>query len=73
EGVSGADLAGQLLERQPDLKVVFTSGYTPNDVSEEFLRKHRARFLPKPYSHSDLARIVRDCLDCATAPAESNR
>jgi CheY-like chemotaxis protein len=63
EGVSGVDLAGQLLAGQPGLKIIFTSGYTANEVSPEVLAKTNARFLQKPYTHNDLAKTVRDCLD----------
>jgi CheY-like chemotaxis protein len=63
EGVSGVDLAEQLLVGQPNLKVIFTSGYTADQVSSEVLAKTQAHFLQKPYSHSGLAKAVRDCLD----------
>jgi signal transduction histidine kinase/ActR/RegA family two-component response regulator/HAMP domain-containing protein len=63
DGVSGADLAEQLLVQKPGLKIIFTSGYTDNEVSPEVLAKTCAQFLQKPYSHSDLARIIRACLD----------
>ncbi|HEY4953142.1 MAG TPA: ATP-binding protein [Verrucomicrobiae bacterium] len=63
EGVSGVNLAEKLLAGQPDLKIIFTSGYTANEISPDVLAKTRAHFLQKPYSHADLARIVRDSLD----------
>ncbi len=62
-GVSGVDLAEQLLRNQPGLKVVFTSGYTANEISPEVLARTGARFLQKPYSHADLAKTIRECLD----------
>ena len=64
-GVSGAELAEQLLLQKPGLKIIFTSGYTANEVSPEVLAKTRAQFLQKPYSHAALAKIIRDCLDQA--------
>jgi CheY-like chemotaxis protein len=69
EGVSGFELAEQLLVQKPGLKIILTSGYTANEVNPEMLAKVRAQFLQKPYSHSDLARIVRDCLDKKEATA----
>ncbi len=62
-GVSGVDLAEKLLSRQPKLKVLFASGYTVDEVSEQFLQKNNARFLQKPYTSASLARGVRECLD----------
>ena len=63
EGISGAELAQRLLAGQPHLKVIFTSGYTANEVNPEILAKTRARFLQKPYTYDMLARIVRETLD----------
>jgi signal transduction histidine kinase/HAMP domain-containing protein/ActR/RegA family two-component response regulator len=63
EGVSGVELAGALLARQPNLKVIFSSGYTVDEMSEAFLTKHNARFLQKPYTRTTLARAVRRALD----------
>jgi hypothetical protein len=34
-----------------------------HEVSPEVLARTRARFLQKPYTHADLAKAVRDCLD----------
>jgi DNA-binding LytR/AlgR family response regulator len=48
---------------QPALKIVFTSGYTANEISSEVLARTHARFLQKPYAHEELAKMVRDCLD----------
>ncbi len=63
DGVSGVDLAGQLLAGRPGLKIVFTSGYTANEVNQEMLTRTGASFLSKPYTHTELAKTVRDCLD----------
>jgi signal transduction histidine kinase/CheY-like chemotaxis protein len=63
EGVSGVELAEQLVIGKPRLKVVFMSGYTAEEVNAGLLKRNRASFIQKPYGHADLARIVRDCLD----------
>jgi signal transduction histidine kinase/ActR/RegA family two-component response regulator len=63
EGLSGMELARQLLATQPRLKVVFTSGYTANEVNQEMLAQTRASFLSKPYTHTELEKAVRDSLD----------
>jgi nitrogen-specific signal transduction histidine kinase/CheY-like chemotaxis protein len=63
DGISGADLVERLLASQPRLKVVFTSGYTGNEVNQKMLARTRASFLAKPYTHAELAKTVRDCLD----------
>jgi CheY-like chemotaxis protein len=63
EGISGAELARQLLVNHPRLKIIFTSGYTANEVNTELLVKMNARYLQKPYTHADLAKTVRESLD----------
>ncbi len=63
EGISGMELAEQMIAEQPALHVIFTSGYSDDIVSPEMLARNRARFLPKPYSYADLTRIVRESLN----------
>ena len=67
EGISGVDLAEWLLADRPDLKIIFTSGYSSTEIGEELLMRARARFLQKPYSHITLAKAVRECLDADAA------
>lgn len=68
EGVSGVELAESIRESQPDLKVVFTSGYTMDDVNTEYLERTHAHFLQKPYTRTTLARAVRIALDRVQPP-----
>ena len=68
EGMSGMELADHMLAQQPDLRIIFTSGYSDDVVSPEILERTNGRFLAKPYAYSDLTRIVRECLD--EKPAE---
>ena len=63
EGVSGMELAEHMLQDRPWLKIIFTSGYSDDVVSPEFLERTRSRFLAKPYAYSDLTQLVRECLD----------
>jgi CheY-like chemotaxis protein len=68
EGVSGIQLAEQLVAENSRLKVIFMSGYTSDDVNPELLRRNHASFIQKPYGHAELAKVVRDCLDQPIAP-----
>ena len=63
EGVSGMDLAQRLSALKPQIKIIFASGYSMDDIDTAFVRKGRAVFLQKPYTHVTLAKAVRDCLD----------
>lgn len=63
EGVSGMDLAQQLVVAKPEIKIIFASGYSMDDLDTAFIRNGQAGFLQKPYTHVTLAKAVRDCLD----------
>ena len=60
--VTGTELATQLRKRKPELKVIFTSGYSPEVVGRDF-KQGDAAFLSKPYLPPQLAQMVRQCLD----------
>jgi PAS domain S-box-containing protein len=62
EGMTGRDLALQLKKRKPDLKVIYSSGYSPDSNGRDF-GHHDTVFLAKPYLPPQLARAVRQSLD----------
>jgi two-component system, cell cycle sensor histidine kinase and response regulator CckA len=63
EGLSGRQLAETLLAEKPNLKVLYTSGYSVDVVGSGFVYTEGVNFLQKPYQPEALAQIVRDCLD----------
>jgi len=63
EGMTGWELAEHIRSESPDVKVLFTSGYSPEIFGGEVQLDERANFLPKPYHPRILARSVRSCLD----------
>ena len=64
-GVDGNDLAGEMQRQKPELKVVFTSGYSLELGGEEADLEDGLNFLQKPFQPLTLARTVRRCLDHA--------
>ena len=58
-GISGFDLAEELLRSAPDLPVIYTSGYSVEINSNGVNLTEGFDFLPKPYRPDALARIVR--------------
>jgi len=63
DGMTGYDLAKQLRGERPQLKVIYTSGYSADVVAKDPAFIRDGNFLQKPYHPHQLARIVRDCLD----------
>jgi PAS domain S-box-containing protein len=59
---SGRDLLDHLRPLRPDIKVLFTSGYTEESLHRRSLESD-APFLQKPFTEEALARKVRDVLD----------
>jgi CheY-like chemotaxis protein len=63
EGITGLELADRLRTDVPQLKVVYTSGYSPELFGGQVNLQNRSNFLPKPFHPQVLARTVRRCLD----------
>jgi len=62
KGISGRDLAERLTEERPDLKVIFTSGYSPDLFDSSLVLEEGVNYLPKPYNAAMLAEILRGAL-----------
>ncbi|QAU36655.1 PAS domain S-box protein [Bradyrhizobium guangdongense] len=60
--MNGRQLADEVLKTRPDLRVVYTSGYTENAIIHHGRLDSGVLLLPKPYRKSDLARIIRKAL-----------
>jgi CheY-like chemotaxis protein len=61
-GMSGYDLARQARAFQPDLKVIYTSGYTASVLAEQDGADRDDMLLPKPYTKSELAAAIEHVL-----------
>ena len=62
-GLSGRDVAAQIRQRQPDMKVLFMSGYTKNAIIHHGQLDSDALLLKKPFTKIDLAKKLRSVLD----------
>jgi CheY-like chemotaxis protein len=63
--MSGRELAETLLDQRPDLKVLYISGYTDDEVLQRGVRGREVELLRKPFATEDLVRRVRTILDGA--------
>lgn len=62
-GISGRELAKRLTTEKPGLKVIYTSGYSPDLAGKGMLLQEGINFLQKPWDMHSLIRVVRECLD----------
>ena len=70
-GISGRALADQLAKLRPQLRVVYTSGYTGQTVGAHGVLAEGSHFVPKPFTREALARKVREALDDKMAAGAS--
>jgi len=61
--MSGRELAETLRDRQPDLKVLYISGYTDDEVVQRGVSGREVAFMRKPFASEELVRRVRSVLD----------
>jgi len=62
-GMSGNDMSKILLARQPDMPVLYMSGYTDEAIVQHGVLEAGINFLQKPFSPGALALKVREVLD----------
>lgn len=61
--MTGRELAERVKAQKPNVKVIYTSGYSVETIGKDFSFKRGLNFLQKPYHPLALAKVVRDCLD----------
>jgi two-component system cell cycle sensor histidine kinase/response regulator CckA len=65
----GKEMAERLKTNYPDIKILFTSGYTDDAIVQQGVLEPGIAFLPKPYTPAALAYRVRAMLDNETDTA----
>lgn len=74
--MSGSELAHEIISIRPEIKIVFTSGYTEDAIARQGILDPAAVFIQKPYRPKALARKVREVLGAPVEKAgskDSNR
>ncbi|MGU3362280.1 ATP-binding protein [Methylobacterium sp. M6A4_1b] len=69
--MNGRLLAEEAIRRRPDLKVLYTTGFTRNAVVHNGVLDPGTHFLPKPFTLQQLASKVRSMLDHEPATVEA--
>jgi signal transduction histidine kinase len=59
---SGRELADEVLQRRPDIKVLYTSGYSERTIMHNGRLDPGVLLLTKPYRRADLAQMIRVAL-----------
>ena len=62
-GVSGRQLADQLVRLRPGIKVLYASGYTDDAIIHHGILEPGIAYLQKPFTRDALALKVREVLD----------
>ena len=68
-GMSGRELAAELLAVRPRLAVIFTSGYSADIAGRELSLEQGRNFVQKPSGPQVLLETVRRCLDSQSGPS----
>jgi PAS domain S-box-containing protein len=67
-GMNGRELADVVRLRRPDVRVLYTSGYTDNTIVHEGHLDPGVALLRKPYRKADLSQKIRETLGRAGTP-----
>ena len=62
-GMNGRELAQRLAASHPEMKVLYSSGYTENAITHHGIIDAELNFIGKPYSPQALAKKLRDVLE----------
>ena len=62
-GINGRELADIMRNQNPNLKVIFSSGYSADIAGKEVPLDAGQSFLQKPFTTDQVLATVRQCLD----------
>ena len=68
-GMSGTEFALEAMQLHPGARVLYISGYSQSMLRGDQYLGNSSRFLPKPFTHKQLMRSVRQLLAIQPPPA----
>ena len=72
-GMSGPMLIDKLRELEPDLQVLFMSGFHERQVVQRYVLEEGFRIIMKPFSLRDLREAVKDAIDATPRRPEPEK
>ena len=63
--MGGKELYERLIMNYPEMKVLFMSGYSGEEVAGKGVYVEESAFIQKPFTHQGLAKKIREVLDQA--------
>jgi FixJ family two-component response regulator len=64
--MNGRDLAEQITTLNPDIPLLFMSGYTANVIAHQGVLDDGVAFIQKPFSMAEMTAKVRELLDMSS-------
>ena len=61
-GMNGPDAAREIKQLRPDVPVLFTSGYSADQISQGDMIEDGVQLISKPFEMGELALKLRECL-----------
>ncbi|MBI5095639.1 MAG: PAS domain S-box protein [Candidatus Hydrogenedentes bacterium] len=61
--LGGRSVMDRIQAKRPEIRILFSSGYTQHALDTSFVVKEGLRLITKPYRRADLLRAIRDILD----------
>ncbi len=72
-GKNGKQVAEEVLQRRPEMKVAYMSGYTPNAIVHCGALDEGVNFLQKPFTGAQLIALLRSVMVTEARPRVRNR
>jgi two-component SAPR family response regulator len=69
--MGGREVALQVSQLRPEIRVLFTSGYSDRAFGENGTLEPGMAFLPKPFTPEELLRNVREILETPSSAAST--
>jgi two-component system, cell cycle sensor histidine kinase and response regulator CckA len=60
---NGKEILDEIRKLRPDIKVIFSSGYTADILHAKGIREEGLEFMAKPFTTNDLLQKIREMLD----------